>query len=1005
MKILKLEFKNINSLQGEHSIDFRDAPFYGDKLFAITGATGSGKSTLLDILVLALFNRTPRFAKISKSEIENNGAILTRGQKDAYARVTYECAKGEYVSEWSISTARTGNLRDYEMQVSDVLTQTSLVDKKSEVPAKNEELIGLKYDQFIKSVMLAQGEFAEFLVSKKAERTMLLEKITGTDIYRKLGMRAFDKYRNIKGQLEDLEKNKANWKAELLKKEIIAELKKNKENLEKDLKAISEEQTKFKAFIDLKNNILSTQKELTHWQNQEKANQESFEKFKNNEGVALTKHKQVEPIQQDLINWDRIQKEIKENKTLLDANSKEFEKLNIAKAEFKSKLKNLLKKEIKEADYERELSKFEQEVIQLQHTNEKQIDEGKALKNEISADIRPLNLSFERNKYDEVDENLKEIQNISSSFILENNFTDASTAELEKKLTEIESQTEKLQKAQADVIHIENTKKEIKLNLKDINEIEEIIKALPKTISEEEEKLKIENTLLENLSLKSENQKLLASLDEHRKHLKNGEPCPLCGSLEHPFATDIPEDTTDELEKQIALQKAKVKKIETDLNSNKTTFKLKSEVLHTLKIKIKELESNLTKLNQAFKEKYNYALDTDWDEKFKEFKEKTQLHKKAIEFKNRLEIVSISIPKMGKMLAILEKAKSTQKQLKELYTEETTIEQKVSSLEKKWNQISSENKVLESKKESLNKIEKELQKDLQDLTPKIENKIKETDLQDISEAYVALLSYEDLTQLEAKQTKLKEHKQEISIKKNSILESLNALKLKDNPLSLENLNTQFSSLQSNEVSKKKDLEEINRKLHNQSDYEKKIKEIKEKIKEENKNSRHWILLNELIGDSTGKNFNNFAQDLTLMQLLHQANQRLKMLSKRYIMDSATKDEDDSLVVIDMDMGGQRRSVKTLSGGETFVLSLALALALSDLASSNVQIKSLFIDEGFGTLDPETLDQTLTTLEQLQEEGSKMIGIISHVTTLKERISTQIQIVPNGRGFSAVNVVG
>lgn len=1004
MKILRIDFKNINSLQGEHSIDFRDAPFYGDKLFAITGATGSGKSTLLDILVLALFNRTPRFSKISKSEIEHNGAILTRGQKDAFARVTYECSQGEFVSEWSISTARTGNLRDYEMQVSDVLTQTSLVDKKSEVPAKNEELIGLKYDQFIKSVMLAQGEFAEFLVSKKAERTILLEKITGTDIYRKLGMRAFDKYRNIKGQIEDLEKNKANWQDELLEKEIITELKKNKEDLDKDLKLLSEEQTKFKSFIELKNNILNTQKELTQWENKEKANQESFEKFKINEGVALEKHKQVEPIQHDLINWNRIQKETKKNKNLLNDYLKEFEKLNSSKSEFKSTIESLLKKEVSVKDYEQELSKFEQTVIELNRTSEKQIDEGKSLKNEIEALIRPFNLKLDK-EYSKVNEQLKEIQSKSTAFITENNFTDTPISELEKKLTMIEGQSELLQKAKADVIHIENTQKVIRTNKKEISDIEELIKALPKTISEQEEKLKNENTLLENFSLKSANQKLLASLEDHRKKLKKGEACPLCGALDHPFATNIPEDNTDELDKQIELQTNKVKQIETDLNSNKTTFKLKSESLNNLKTKLKELETTLAKLINDFKEKYSYALDTHWENKSKELKDAHRLHKKAIEFKNQLEITLISIPKMDKMLAILEKAKATSKQLKELYSEQVPIEQKVSSLEKKWNEIQSEHRVLESKKESLVKVEKNLEQDLKDLVPKIESKIQETDLSDISEAFAALLSYEDLTQLEAKQNKLKEYKQEISIKKNSILKSLNELKIKDNPLSLEELNMQFSTLQTQETSKKKDLEEINRKLSNQSDYQKKIKEIEEKIKEESKNSRHWILLNELIGDSTGKKFNNFAQDLTLMQLLHLANQRLKMLSKRYIMDSATKDEDESLVVIDKDMGGQRRSVKTLSGGETFVLSLALALALSDLASSNVQIKSLFIDEGFGTLDPETLDQTLTTLEQLQEEGSKMIGIISHVTTLKERIATQIQIVPNGRGFSSVNVVG
>lgn len=206
-------------------------------------------------------------------------------------------------------------------------------------------------------------------------------------------------------------------------------------------------------------------------------------------------------------------------------------------------------------------------------------------------------------------------------------------------------------------------------------------------------------------------------------------------------------------------------------------------------------------------------------------------------------------------------------------------------------------------------------------------------------------------------------------------------------------------LQKNEV-----LDDYKRKIQNQKEFQEKIETLNEKIKNETKSSQHWLALNTMIGDARGAKFNNFAQDLTLLQLLHLANQRLKTLNKRYVIDISKDNEDDNLVVIDEEMGGQRRSVKTLSGGETFVLSLALALALSDLASNKVQIKSLFIDEGFGTLDPETLDQTLTTLEQLQEEGSKMIGIISHVSTLKERISAQIQIVPGGRGFSSLKIL-
>ena len=193
MKILKIEFQNINSLKGSHKIDFTDAPFTSSSLFAITGPTGSGKSTILDVISLALFNHVPRLGKITKNEILSKGAILTRNQKEAMAAVTFQCKNGVFRSQWSISTNRNDNLRDYEMEILEEASGKILDVKKSDIPGKNEELIGLNYNQFIKSVLLAQGEFAQFLKAKKEERGELLEKITGTGIYRKLGIKAFEK--------------------------------------------------------------------------------------------------------------------------------------------------------------------------------------------------------------------------------------------------------------------------------------------------------------------------------------------------------------------------------------------------------------------------------------------------------------------------------------------------------------------------------------------------------------------------------------------------------------------------------------------------------------------------------------------------------------------------------------------------------------------------------------------------------------------------------------------
>jgi exonuclease SbcC len=165
----------------------------------------------------------------------------------------------------------------------------------------------------------------------------------------------------------------------------------------------------------------------------------------------------------------------------------------------------------------------------------------------------------------------------------------------------------------------------------------------------------------------------------------------------------------------------------------------------------------------------------------------------------------------------------------------------------------------------------------------------------------------------------------------------------------------------------------------------------------------WALLDKLIGDATGNKYAHFAQELTLRNLIAIANRRLDDLTDRYLI-APPDDNDDYLRVVDRYQGNITRSVTTLSGGETFLISLALALSLSDLASQNVRLESLFIDEGFGTLDADTLDIALSTLEKMQDQSQKTIGIISHVEALKERIHTQIVLHKNANGVSTLEVV-
>ncbi|MFM9951109.1 MAG: AAA family ATPase [Saprospiraceae bacterium] len=173
------------------------------------------------------------------------------------------------------------------------------------------------------------------------------------------------------------------------------------------------------------------------------------------------------------------------------------------------------------------------------------------------------------------------------------------------------------------------------------------------------------------------------------------------------------------------------------------------------------------------------------------------------------------------------------------------------------------------------------------------------------------------------------------------------------------------------------------------------------IQNQEKELTRWAKLNELIGQADGKKFRVFAQSLTLQKLTALANRHLSRLNGRYLIRKRSS-EDLELEIMDTFQADNHRSMNTLSGGESFVVSLALALGLSDLAGRNTTIRSLFIDEGFGALDDNSLDLVVTTLENLQASG-KTIGVISHVKAMKERIATQIQVKKSGNGFSELVV--
>jgi DNA repair protein SbcC/Rad50 len=228
------------------------------------------------------------------------------------------------------------------------------------------------------------------------------------------------------------------------------------------------------------------------------------------------------------------------------------------------------------------------------------------------------------------------------------------------------------------------------------------------------------------------------------------------------------------------------------------------------------------------------------------------------------------------------------------------------------------------------------------------------------------------------------------------------LEKKPSNLPIEGLQVHQEKVKSEIEKSVNERNEIEFKLRQDSLNQKQAKKILSEIDEKQSSFANWHKLNELIGSADGKKFRQIAQEYTLDILLGYANIHLRILARRYKLARIT--DTLALQVFDKDMGDEIRSVHSLSGGESFLVSLALALALASLSSSKMKVESLFIDEGFGSLDPATLSIAMDALECLHNQGRK-VGVISHVQEMTERIQTQIKVSKLSNGKSKLSIIG
>ena len=281
MKILKVEFENINSLAGAWSIDFTD-PSYSERdhsLFVISGKTGVGKTSILDAITLALYGRTPRQKSISNGKEGN--AVMTLDKGNCFARVTYSCKKGIFVSEWSQRRAHdkaNGNLQLAQGKIYSIENPELPLfsGNGSLLSATNSEIIQLDYSQFCRSIMLAQGEFSEFLTCGEEERAKILEKLNGTEKYRLIGKKVGERVSFVRKEKELAQTRFETLKRSLPNAEDIA----NAKNLLIEFANQEKDYAKQKADLEVKINWRKSMDESSNKLRIAKNEKESSQKVK-----------------------------------------------------------------------------------------------------------------------------------------------------------------------------------------------------------------------------------------------------------------------------------------------------------------------------------------------------------------------------------------------------------------------------------------------------------------------------------------------------------------------------------------------------------------------------------------------------------------------------------------------------------------------------------------------------------------------------------------------------
>ncbi len=818
--------------------------------------------------------------------------------------------------------------------------------------------------------------------------------------------------KTLKQQITENEELKTKTEAFLEKNKKAPEIKKNLSNWSAKF---SERNTLHKQLSDQSLKVEKQQKELAAAQKSIAKSETELKKASDQLEQFETKIQEADHLLQDLdlsklLSAQKQNTELLQNlKQLFDLATQhqksveqktKLENEQTQLTEQKSKLETQLTKNNSETEVAEKALEDAERILELEkgiksfEEERKKLEKGKPCKL-CGSEHHPYVEKYATIEIEKSEQQFRERKKALENLRKEKSKLDVKTAEtttklqnvsdqIQKQLNEIKTTEEKFNAIDSDlqITAIEPISKKIEEQQKQQEKLQQQVKHTQVLQKQKDELLKKSETIRKK---QQKTQSDFARLEETIKQVENSiqQIVKEKESAEHSFG-----EVEGYLTEQLSLFELSLPELSEDqtfisqLEHKANRFEKGKENLQETKQKIAEATTEHKALEQQSEDKKQELTKLQHQQKESE----EQRNKVQAE---RQEILPIEISveqhtnKLQKELTKLKEtlAKSTEK-LKELNEQQVSL-----------------NKELETTK----KEETELTEKLQKANDQLVEQLKPSSFTNQEAVQECLLSREEKERIEATRKKLHDKALTLETLEKKITEEQDQLQAqKDFETSEEEAKQQQKLLQENQERLLKRQGEITQTFEKDNEIKTRNQTVVNQIEAQQKELKKWNDLMSLLGGSKHA-FNTYVQRLTLINLIHLANIHLYKLNKRYslhINEHYSKGEELNFVLIDHYQTDQSRLVDTASGGEKFLISLALALGLSDLASHNVSIRSLFIDEGFGTLDNDMLELVISTLETLRSQG-KMIGVISHVSSLKERIPTQIQVLKLSNGVSDV----